>query len=130
MTSQSSGINEELLLNWGSRIGLAAKIENVRSSQLENLIASLDVFESKEALLITAAFALRQAERLNSGRTMARLVSQAMLDLYEKGGGKEDARRTLGFAKWVYEALGTKTIKHLKPDQVTLLELLKQLSGR
>lgn len=130
MTSQSSGINEELLLNWGSRIGLAAKIENVRSSQLENLIASLDVFESKEALLITAAFALRQAERLNSGRTMAKLVSQAMLDLYEKGGGKEDARRILGFAKWVYEALGTKTIKHLKPDQVTLIELLKQLSGR
>ncbi|MEM4640852.1 MAG: hypothetical protein QXT93_13335, partial [Thermofilum sp.] len=88
MSASQNVVEEKLLLDWGARVGLAARLENVRSAQLENLIASLDSVESREALLATAAFALRQAERLGTGRTMARIVNQAMLDLYEKNAGK------------------------------------------
>ena len=120
-------VDEKLLLDWGARIGAAARSEGVRSAQLENLIASLDIVQGREALLVTAAFALRQAQRLGTGRTVARLVNQALLELYEKGYGKEEARKMLGFAKWVYEAIsGFKG----RPEQLTLENLLKQLTGR
>ncbi|MEM3944826.1 MAG: hypothetical protein QXJ59_12155 [Thermofilaceae archaeon] len=131
-TPQKTVIDEKLLLDWGARIGLAARLENVRSAQLENLIASLDSVESREALLVAAAFALRQVERLHSGRMLARIVNQAMLDLYEKNAGKEDAKKMLGFAKWVYEALKTLStpLRGLRPEQVTLEELLRRLASR
>ncbi|MEM2790941.1 MAG: hypothetical protein QW075_03745 [Thermofilaceae archaeon] len=128
-TPHKTAIDEKLLLDWGARIGLAAKQEGVRSSQLENLIASLDAIEGRMALLATAAFALRQAERLGAGRTMARIVNQAMLDLYERNAVKEDARKMLGFAKWVYEAI-TVPPRGLRPEQATLEELLRRLAGR
>jgi len=119
-------IDEKLLLDWGARIGAAARGEGVRPAQLENLIASLDAVQGREALLATAAFSLRQAQRLGTGRTTARLVSQALLELYEKGGGKDEARKMLGFAKWVYEASpGFRG----RPEQLTLESLLKQLAG-
>lgn len=130
MISDSKSIDEKLLLDWGARIGLAAKLDNVNKAQLENLVASLDSIEGREGLLVAAAFALRQAERLGTGRTMARIVNQAMLDLYERGAGKEEARRVLGFAKWVYEALAARMPRGLRPEQVTLHELLRQLAGR
>jgi len=120
-------VDEKLLLDWGARIGAAARSEGVRPAQLENLIASLDVVQGeREALLVTAAFALRQAQRLGAGRTTARLVSQALLELYEKGYRKEEARKMLGFAKWVYEAVpGFRG----RPEQLTLESLLRQLAG-
>jgi hypothetical protein len=123
-----ANVDESLLLDWGARIGAAARSENVRAAQIENLIASLDTIEGRQALLVTGAFALRQAQRLGSGRTMARLVLQAMLDLYEKGGGKEEARKALGFAKWVYEAhpVGYRG----RFEQLTLSDILKQMAGR
>ncbi|MEM4455081.1 MAG: hypothetical protein QXT28_10245 [Thermofilaceae archaeon] len=129
MSSEQKDVEEKLLLDWGARVGLAARIDGVRSAQLENLIASLDAVEGRVALLATAAFALRQAERLGTGRTMARIINQAMLDLYEKNANKEDARKMLGFAKWVYEAMSSPP-RGLRPEQVTLEELLKRLAGR
>ena len=121
------GVNEKLILDWGARIGVSALNEGVKASQLENLIASLDNFQGREALLATAAFALRQAQRLGTGRTTARLANQALLELYEKGGGKEEARKLLGFAKWVYEA--RISVRGGRPEQLTLDSLLKQLAG-
>ncbi len=121
-------VDESLLLNWGTRIGVAARNEGVKAAQMEGLIASLDSIEGREALLVTAAFALRQAERLGTGRNMAKLVAQAMLEVYEARGGKEEARKLLGFAKWVYEAL-PRGIRG-RPEQLTLSELLKQVIGR
>jgi len=121
-------IDETPLLNWGARIGAAARNENVKAAQMENLIASLDAIEGREALLATAAFALRQAQRLGTGQAMARLVVQAMLDLYERGGSKEEARRALGFAKWVYEA-SPRGLRG-RPEQLTLTDILKQIAGR
>ncbi len=119
--------DEKSLLDWGARIGVAARSENVKSTQLENLIVSLDSLSGRESLLLTAAFALRQAERLGRGRNMARLVSRAMLELYEKGAGKDEARKVLGFAKWVCEALGREA--RINPEQLTLEQLLRHLVG-
>jgi len=128
-TSSQEGaakVEEKLLLDWGARIGAAARYEGIKSAQLENLIASLDVVQGKEALLVTAAYALRQAQRLGAGRMTARLVNQALLELYEKGCGKEEARKMLGFAKWVYEAVpGFRG----RLEQLTLESLLRQLAG-
>jgi hypothetical protein len=121
-------IDESIPLEWGAKIGAAARNDNVKAAQMEGLIASLDVIEGREALLATAAFAMRQAQRLGTGQTMARLVVQAMLDIYEKGGGKEEARRALGFAKWVYEA-SPRGFRG-RPDQLTLADILKQMAGR
>ena len=119
-------IDEKILLDWGARIGAAARSEGVRVSQLENLIASLESFsEDKVSLLGTAAFALRQAERLRSGRKMAELVGKAMIELYEKRCGKNEARKILGFAKWVYEALGFHKVKDF--ENITLEKLLEIL---
>lgn len=123
----TSSFDEKFLLDWGTRIGAAARSENIRPAQLENLIASLDSFPGRESLLVVATFALRQAERLGTGRNTARLVSRAMLELYEMGAGKDDARKTLGFAKWVYEALTRGVRGNL--EQLTLEQLLKHIVG-
>jgi hypothetical protein len=59
------------------------------------------------------------------GRTTANLVSQALVDLYARGAGKDHARKLLGFAKWIYEA----NIPYRdRIEQLTLLQLLKQYS--
>ncbi len=126
----SSMQTEELLLNWGARIGAAAYSDGVKASQLENILAILDVIEAKEALLLTALFAYRQARRLGTGNTMARMIQQAMLDLYEKNLTKKEAKEVLGIAKWVYEALQGSGIR-VQRDQLsklTLHELLKQFT--
>ena len=123
-SSSSQPIDELELLNWGTKIGAAARSEKVRPTQLENLIASLDSVSGREALLATAIFALRQAQRLGGHRT-ADLVSRALVDLYERGAGKDHARKMLGFAKWIYEA----NIPYRdRIEQLTLLQLLKWYS--
>jgi hypothetical protein len=127
--SSSQPIDELELLDWGTKIGVAARGENVRPAQLENLIASLDTVSGREALLATAGFALRQAGRREKrgeegliGRRTADLVSRALVNLYERGAGKDHARKMLGFAKWIYEA----NIPYRdRAEQLTLLQLLK-----
>ncbi|MCC6015144.1 MAG: hypothetical protein LM564_05525 [Desulfurococcaceae archaeon] len=120
---------EELLLNWGARIGAAAFVDRVKASQVENIIAALDVIEGREALLLTALFAQRQARRLGMGENMARLVRQAMLELYDKSLSKEEARKVLGIAKWVFEALqgSGAQLRREQLDKLTLKELLTML---
>ncbi|UNQ73761.1 hypothetical protein [Infirmifilum sp. NZ] len=128
MSAKMKQIDEKWLLDWGARIGVAARRDGVKASQLENLIASLDSVEGREALLVTAAYALRQVQRLGVGRTMARLVAQALRELYERDYGKEEARKMLGFAKWVFEAVGMQRVSG-DLSQLSLEELLKQLAS-
>jgi hypothetical protein len=120
---------EELLLNWGARIGAAAFVDGVKASQVENIIVALDAIEGREALLLTALFAQRQARRLKKGDNMARLVRQAMLELYDKNLSKEEAKKVLGIAKWVFEALQGSgvSLRRDQLDKLTLKELLTML---
>lgn len=127
--SSSQPSREELLLNWGARIGAAAFVDRVKTSQIENIIATLDVAEGREALLLTALFAQRQAKRLRVGENMARLIRQAMLELYDKNLSKEEAREVLGIAKWVFEALQESgvSLRREQLDKLTLKDLLVML---
>jgi hypothetical protein len=100
----STKIDEKLILDWGTRIALAA---------------------SSEALLATAAFALRQGVRLNAKST-GRVVANALLDLYSKGGTKDDARKMLGIAKWVYEASEYFKAGKVDYNTITLEDYLRQ----
>jgi len=119
-------VDEKFLLDWGAKIGAAAKSEGVAKTQLENLIATLESFlDDTASLLGTAAFALRQAERQRTGRRMAKLVGKAMIELCERKYGKNEARKMLGFAKWVYEALGYQKIRDF--EKINLEELIKIL---
>jgi hypothetical protein len=127
--SSSQPSREELLLNWGARIGAAAFVDRVKASQIENIIATLDVAEGREALLLAALFAQRQAKRLRVGENMARLIRQAMLELYDKNLSKEEAREVLGIAKWVFEALQESgvSLRREQLDKLTLKDLLVML---
>jgi hypothetical protein len=134
--------DEKLLLDWGARIGVAARRENVASSQLENLIASLNSVKGEEALLVASIFALRQAQRRERreereereqpiGPHTARLVTRALLELYQMKLGKEAAQRMLSFAKWVYEATKNKVhVIRTPSEQLTLESLLRTLAER
>jgi hypothetical protein len=117
-SSTSQPIDELELLDWGTRIGVAGRCERIiigegprrrqkemSKSQFENLITLLDATTGREALLATAAYALRQAQRQEIGRITAMLIKQALMDLYEKGIDKKFVRKMLDFAKWVYEAI-------------------------
>ena len=128
MSSKPSSCNveEKLLFDHGTRIGVAALIDRVARSQIENIIASLDTVEGREALLVTAAFARRQAKRNKVGTKMANFIVKALLELYEKGCGKEEARKVLGFAKWIYEIEFTPRVN---VERLTLQEYLKQLAS-
>jgi hypothetical protein len=121
----STKVDEKLILDWGTRIALAASNERVRGSQLENFIASLESVGGREALLATAAFALRQGVRLNAKST-GRVVANALLDLYSKGGTKDDARKMLGIAKWVYEASEYFKAGKVDYNTITLEDYLRQ----
>ncbi len=102
-------IEESELLDWGVRIGTQACLDNVEKHQLENLIASLEsTVDEKYSFWVTAVFALRQATRQSRGRPLispstADLVFSAMNELSKKSANREQARKMLGFAKWVYE---------------------------
>jgi len=72
---------------------------------MEQLMVSLDSIPDKRlALLVTAIFAMRQAERKQFNAEAARIVSEAMKYLYETNRDVDSARVLLGLAKWVYEA--------------------------
>jgi hypothetical protein len=97
---------EKEILDYAARIGVQAKLDGVKSSQLEQLIGSLEAIkDDKLCMLVTASFAYRQAERIGQGYRMARIVAESMDRLYQLGGSREDARKLLGLAKWVYESI-------------------------
>jgi len=131
MDSSSAGTGFDVL-DKAARIGVQARFEGLERSQIENILSSLDLIEDeRKSLLVTALFAERQAERLGRGRYTARLINEALTELYARGMGRDQARQLLGLAKWVYEAIGdrrlqitAKEIESLTLDK--LLELLRR----
>ncbi|MGQ9690649.1 MAG: hypothetical protein ACUVQY_05210, partial [Thermoproteota archaeon] len=61
--------------------------------------------DPKASLLVAAAYAHRQAARLGKNRETAKLVGDALNQIYKSSGRKEDARKLLGLTKWVFEAV-------------------------
>jgi len=101
-----SGDFEKILLDHAARIGSLAKAENVPPNQLEQIIASLENSQDREnSVLICAAFAKRQANRLERGNKTALAIVEAMKEILAGKGGKEEARKLLGLAKWIKESL-------------------------
>jgi len=130
MQRKSCKIDEKILLDWGVKIGAAAKRENIRSSQLENIITTLEAFaDPKACLLGVAAYAFRQVQRLKKRSSItAKLIGRAMLQLYQSGCGKKEACKVLRFAKWVYEALPQNYPIPGRLEDLTLEKLIEHLA--
>jgi hypothetical protein len=132
------GIEEKTLLDWGTQIGAIAQGERVRKRemekrgmekhQLESIIASLDsIADERSCLLLTAAFVGRQRSREQVGPDTAGVIINILSDLYKKEGNRDDARKLLGIAKWVYEAAESLPPERLKSVR-TLEEFVRVLS--
>ena len=124
-------IDENFLLNWGTKIGVQAKIDGIRPSQIEGILSSLELIpDDKASLLLTAVFALRQAERLRTGRQTAHLINEALGEVYKRNGNREDARKLLDVAKWVYESLERRRLPYVgNVRDLTLNKLLEAMRG-
>lgn len=106
MSEQGGEDIEAIILNYAAKIGIQAKLDNLRKNQIEQIIASLENIEDEKlSLLVTASFAYRQANRLGTGSGTANQIAQAMQELYSRNYGRALARKTLGLAKWVFESV-------------------------
>lgn len=122
------------LLDYATKIGVQARLEGIAKAQVESLLASLDIVEDPRAsLLLTSAYAHRQAARLGRGHNTARIVNELMDKIYKGGEGKEKARFTLGLAKWIYEITENYRLPKIDIDRLTFekfLEVLRSAQSR
>lgn len=125
----SCSISLQEILDYAAKIGVQAKLDDVRPAQLEGVLASLDFVEdAKASLLVTAAFAHRQAARLEKGENTARLINEALSDLFGKGCEKREASRLLRLAKWVFECVENVDLPpNLNIKELTFQKLLELL---
>ncbi|MCS7146530.1 MAG: hypothetical protein NZ938_07635 [Aigarchaeota archaeon] len=129
-----SGTGVPDLIKLGVKIGANLKADNVEAAQVNKLLELLNSEEDERtAVALVAIFAHRQANRGYMRQGSAREISMAMRQILAMGDGnklKENARRVLGTAKWVYESLGR--VKQ-PPDRIRgisdIPELLKLLEG-
>ena len=99
-------VEERLILDYAARIGVQAKLDGMKRTHFEGILASLEAIEDeRSSILVTATFAHRQAERLGRGSRTASLISEALRKIHSLKGGREDARRLLGLARWVFESI-------------------------
>ncbi|MDW8360662.1 MAG: hypothetical protein RMK31_08810 [Candidatus Caldarchaeum sp.] len=133
---QTNQLSESTMLDYAAKIGVQAKKANLAKNQLEQLIASLENFDDERlCLLVTAAFAYRQVNRLAKDNRWkseelhktADLIAEAMTEIYDKNGKRQDARKVLGLAKWVFESVEGRNIRPVSGFN----DYLKQMaSGR
>jgi hypothetical protein len=121
------GIDEKTLLDWSTQIGVTAQREKVEKHQLESIIASLDsIMDERSCLLLTAAFVRRQRCRDLIKPDTEKAIVNVLFELYKRGGNRDDARKLLGIAKWIYKAA-----ENLPPERLrvkTLEEFIRILS--
>ncbi len=127
-------VEEKFLLDRGARIGLQWRLEGVKKTQIEGVLASLEFTkDDKACLLLTVAYAYRQAERLHKGHNAAHLINEALNEIYNRGGGRDEGRRLLGIAKWVYETVKDEKIRlPVDINDLTFekyLEILRSMRG-
>ncbi|MCX8193680.1 MAG: hypothetical protein N3G77_07730 [Nitrososphaeria archaeon] len=118
------------VLNYAVRIGVQARLENLTKTQIENLLSSLDfINDPRLSLLVTSAYAHRQAARLDRGRATAKLVNELMDKIYRGGEDKEKARFALGLAKWIYEIMEQYRLPRIDISTLTFEKFLELLRG-
>ncbi|MEM4618790.1 MAG: hypothetical protein QW607_01095 [Desulfurococcaceae archaeon] len=102
----SQTITERDILDLAAKIAVRARLDlKIDKSQIENLIASLEgASDSENSPIITAIYAYRQAGRNEIEYETAKLISETMCKLYSLHYKKDDARRLLVLAKWIYES--------------------------
>jgi len=107
MSQSQTTFNEKTLLDYAARIGINAVREGIEKSQIEQLVATLEeeIEDQQLIILIPAAFAHRQVNRGKFRKRTAKWISKAMEYLYNSNCGKEEARRLLNLAKWVYQGI-------------------------
>jgi hypothetical protein len=121
-------LEHSTLLDYATKIGVQARLEGIAKAQVESLLASLDLVEDpKVSLLLTSAYAYRQAARLGRGHTTARIVIELIDKMYKGGEGKEKSRFTLGLAKWIYEITENYRLPRIDIDTLTFEKFLEVL---
>ena len=136
--SSSQGLGEKEILDFGTQIGVLMateknkkQTEKTKKHQIEQIIASLEnTKDPRLSLLLTAAFALRQAKRELIDKKAADHISFVMKTLHEKNCTREEARKVLGTAKWVYEIMEGSSKRFERPEKLTLEDFIKEISSQ
>lgn len=117
-------------LDKASKIAVQAKLDGLTKTQIENISASLYMIEDeRDCLLFTQLFSQRQAARLRRGHNFAKLVNEAINEIYSKGGKREDATKLLGLVKWIYESIEDIRLPRVDIRTMNFNELMKILRG-
>lgn len=109
------------LTELGVKLGVRWKVDGVQSTQINKLLELLNS-ESDErlALVLVSLFSHKQASRNIIRQSSAREISNAMQEILasKKSNLKAEARKVLGVAKWVYEALERKRIPPERAEEI------------
>ncbi|MEM0011418.1 MAG: hypothetical protein QXT84_06985 [Candidatus Bathyarchaeia archaeon] len=130
----SQTITEKDILDLAAKIAVQARLDpKIDKSQIENLIASLEgASDPENSPIITAIYAHRQAGRNEIGYETAKLISETMCKLYSLRYKKDDARRLLVLAKWIYESFdvfGKEEKDKEKRERIIREKIREKLSG-
>jgi len=100
-------VNEQEILNLGAKIGLALHTDSVKPAQVNKLLEILESEKDvKTAIILLTIFVQRQKSRGYLRDRSAREITNAMLNLINSNpDSKDEARKILGIAKWIHEAL-------------------------
>ncbi|MEM0057047.1 MAG: hypothetical protein QW612_05805 [Candidatus Bathyarchaeia archaeon] len=126
----SQTITEKDILDLAAKIAVQARLDKVERSQIENLLASVEISsDPKNSPWVVALYAYRQAGRNKIRRETANLINEAMSNLCEAGCGREEARKILGFVKWIYESLEGRKIPQVDIKKLKFQDVLKMLKS-
>ena len=109
------------LLDEATSIATMNKRVKLQKTQINNLLEVLESEENDEdALLLTAAFTIRQASRNYIDPNVAKRIAQYLLNITQMDvtNKKEIARKFLGFIKWMTEIIeGAEKTRQIPPGQ-------------
>ncbi|MEM2169769.1 MAG: hypothetical protein QXQ20_08430 [Candidatus Nezhaarchaeales archaeon] len=121
-------IEEKDILDLAARIAVQARIDGVERSQMENLLASVETSsDPKMSPYFVTLYAYSRVGRKEMGEKTAALIHEAMNKLYEAGCEREEVRKLLGLAKWVYESFEEKELKEEKEGKEELTKVLREI---
>lgn len=127
-----SGESVKDLTERGVRLGIRLKVDGVPPAQVNKLLEILNAERDERlALVLVSLFSHRQASRGYMKPASAREVSNVMGEILASKSSevRAEARKVLGIAKWVYEALEGKRIPPDKVGEIKDYESLLRFLG-